>query len=268
MLFRSVSTVVWSIPEFEDINETFLLILKYDLSTKTATFYINPKIGDTEPVSAAALDATVGTARTYISRICFKTHNTAEYKSYMGGARLSTSWTDAVERAKLTVPIVESASGINSTGFTAHWTSVVNATGYKVVVYQDATIVETFDVSGQATESFEITGLNSETEYTYKVYAVDNSGLYSDSSMSAPSLPVTTGILSALNNITASKLIISGKSIITPEEGIIEVYNTQGLQVYKASHIRIVNTGLDTGLYIVKFTNYKGSQFNRKIRIQ
>jgi hypothetical protein len=93
----------------------------------------------------------------------------------------------------LATPTVGAASDATSDGFTANWTAVENATGYTVRVYQGATMVGTYNASGQATENLIITGLDSSTEYTYKVIAKgDNEVTYLDSYISAASLGVTT----------------------------------------------------------------------------
>ena len=170
--------------------------------------------------------------------------------------------------ALLDAPAVGVATSVNATHFTANWTAVANATGYKVRVYQGTTLVKTVDVSGQSAESVQVTGLDPETEYTYKVLAVgDNFVDYADSYLSAASAPITTGITSGTESLSAFKLTVSGKSIQASETGTFEVYSLQGAKVYQVKNAAVAETGLPKGLYILQFTHANGKQTTQKITI-
>lgn len=73
------------------------------------------------------------------------------------------------------VPTSGTATGIGSGGFTANWTAITGVTGYRVDVATDAaftSLVSGYDnlyVSGQATNSLNVTGLSSNTTYYYRV---------------------------------------------------------------------------------------------------
>ena len=102
-----------------------------------------------------------------------------------GGVAIYQITTRTTNPALLTTPTVGAASAIAATSFTANWTAVANATGYSVQVYQGSTKVKTTNVSGQATTSLYITGLNPTTSYTYKVLALgDDDVNYSNSFLS------------------------------------------------------------------------------------
>jgi hypothetical protein len=168
----------------------------------------------------------------------------------------------------LDAPVVGEASVVNSNHFTANWTTVSNASGYKVLVYQGTSNVKTVDVSGQATASVQVTGLDPETEYTFKVLAVGDGFIdYADSYLSAASTPFTTGITSGLDNLSGLKLTVSGKSIRASETGTFDVYSLQGAKVYQVKNADIAETALPTGLYILQFTGDNGKQSTRKISI-
>lgn len=168
----------------------------------------------------------------------------------------------------LDVPVVGVASAVNSNHFTANWTAVANATGYKVRVYQGTTIVKTVDVSDQATESVQVTELTPETEYTFKVLAVGDAFVnYADSYLSAASTPFTTGITSGLDNLSELKLTVSGKTITASESGMFEVYNLQGAKLHQVKNTVMTETNLPTGLYILQFTGVNGKQTTKKISI-
>lgn len=168
----------------------------------------------------------------------------------------------------LEAPVVGVATAVNSTHFTTNWTAVANATGYVVRVYQGTSNVKTIEVPGQAVESVQVSGLTAETEYTYKVQAIgDNYVDYADSFLSAVSAPVTTGITSGLESLSALKLTVSGKTIMASESGMFEVYNMQGAKLHQVKNTVMTVTNLPAGLYILQFTGVDGKQTTKKISI-
>jgi hypothetical protein len=170
--------------------------------------------------------------------------------------------------ALLDAPVVGVPSAPNATYFNANWSVVPNATAYKVRVYQGSTLVKTVEASGQSTESVGITGLEPETEYTYKVLAVgDGFVYYADSYLSAASSPVTTGPSTSVDNVEALKLYVTGKSIVANETGTFEVYSLQGSKIYQRKNAVIAHTGLPEGIYILQFTNADGKKKIQKIVI-
>lgn len=173
--------------------------------------------------------------------------------------------------SSLEIPMLDATSGISSTGFTANWTAVANATAYNVYVYQAGSEVSgsPYTVAGQATESLAITGLDAENAYTYTIQAVGDGGVsYLNSFMSAATA-VTTGISTGLvNNNSSIFLSISDKTIITSEIGTLEVFNMQGTQVLRAENTNNVKTNLSNGMYIVRFTDKVGKQLIQKFSIK
>lgn len=71
----------------------------------------------------------------------------------------------------LSTPVVSAATNITSSGFTANWTSVTNASGYEVKTYIGSELMNTSSITGQSTSSLAITGLYAGLPYTYKVIA-------------------------------------------------------------------------------------------------
>jgi hypothetical protein len=118
----------------------------------------------------------------------------------------------------LSTPTVGSATAIIENGFTANWTpNDANATGYKILVYatyppSTTTLRKTFTVTGQATNSFAVTGVDTAKISTYKVVALgDGDILFSDSyaSQASPAFViggVPTGIINQKYNNTGYKI--------------------------------------------------------------
>ena len=170
--------------------------------------------------------------------------------------------------ARNAAPVVGVATAISNSGFTANWTPTAAALGYDVLVYQGTTLVSTTNVTGQATSSLAITGLVGSTSYTYSVVAKGNGTTTYDSSPSAPSPAFITGA-TGLNNIGDSFYITSnGKNILASETGNIDVYNLQGALVLQAKNVNSLKTTLNSGLYVVRFTNKEGRQATSKVIIK
>ena len=207
---QASADIKWGTTEFADVNEVFLIVLKYDFATQTSSIYINPTISGTEPTTPEVFDNTSATIRTSLNNFWFRANGTSVAKYNVSGARVSISWASAVavQIPKLPSPIVGVASAISNSGFTANWTKVTNATGYIVKVYSGTTLVNTTNASGQATESVAISGLSSGTTYTYKVIALGDGVTYSNSDPSAESAAFTTlgllpPVVGVATNITA-----------------------------------------------------------------
>jgi hypothetical protein len=241
---QSSADIKWGTTEFADVNEVFLIVLKYDFATQTSSIYINPIISGTEPTTPEVFDNTSATIRTSLNNFWFRANGTSVSKYNVSGARVSTSWASAVavQIPKLPSPIVGVASAISNSGFTANWTQVANATGYIVKVYSGTTLVNTTNASGQVTESVAISGLSSGTTYTYKVTAVGDGINYTNSDPSAESTAFTTlGLLPPVvgiaTNITASGFTANW----TP------VANATGYEVRVYLGTQLVSTSNATG---------------------
>lgn len=187
-----------------------------------------------------------------------------------GGIYIMQIITRTTNPALLAKPVTTTATSISTTAFTANWTAVANASGYKVYVYNGTTLISgaPFSVSGQSTESLAISGLADETAYTYKVQAIgDGDTNYSDSFLSFAQA-VTTSTTTGLNSPNANKIEISGKSIAANTTGNFEVYSIQGIRLLSKSNTQYINTQLSSGIYVVKFTDSTGKTLLQKVNIK
>jgi len=189
--------------------------------------------------------------------------------SFTSGLSVYQVITRTTNPATLPAPTVGTASAITTTGFTANWTQVPNASGGYVVRVSDAALVvrKVITVTGQTTESVAVTGLITNSPYTYKVSAIGDGDIaFSDSYQSVASASVTPSNTTALDNQTvASSLTVIGRNIFSSEKGEISVFNLQGKQILNAKNVSSLYTDLVSGLYIVRFTNESGQTVNRKI---
>lgn len=223
-LTRSSTTsadIVWSSDTYSTSN-VYLIVIKYDFATTTASVFIDPVLGTaTEPSSATITAASDGTARTSLAYLMFKHNGSSIAKFYVSGVRVSTSWAEAVAvqstAPQLSTPTVGAATDITSDGFTANWSTVSNATGYDVKVYLEGNLVGTTNFSDQTTSSGVITGLMSGMSYTYTVIAKGDVTNYNDSDPSDESSSITTLDPYASNAIVTD---LSDASWGTPEESL------------------------------------------------
>jgi hypothetical protein len=224
--------IKWGVTEYFDLNAVFIIVLKYDFTKLTSSIFITPTLGSSSQPAANAADSVSGTGKNTLSTIRFRYNGNNKANFNLSSARVSSSWTDAVAIVaipKLTSPIVGTASSISLTGFTANWTQVPDATGYTVKVYSGATLVNTTNASGQATENVTVSGLASGTTYTYTVTAIGNGTTFSSSDPSAASaafitLGLTQPTVGVATNITANGFTANWTAVANASGYDIKVY--------------------------------------------
>ncbi|MEI8086466.1 MAG: fibronectin type III domain-containing protein [Paludibacter sp.] len=168
----------------------------------------------------------------------------------------------------MAAPVASAATNISTSGFTANWASVNNASSYDVKVY-DSNLNQVGTTTNVLTGTLNlpVTGLNSNASYTYTVTAKGDAALHFDSAPSA-AIAVSTTITSFSSLKENTYLTTINKTIISPELGLLQVYNLQGAQVLQVQNTNNVNTNLATGLYVARFTNNLGKQIVQKITIK
>jgi hypothetical protein len=90
--------IKWGAAEFSDVAAVLLVVVKYDFSTSTSSLFINPILGSVSEPTADAFDNSTGATaiRTKLSTIRFRYNMTNGAKFNVSGARVSSSWADAV----------------------------------------------------------------------------------------------------------------------------------------------------------------------------
>ncbi len=193
------------------LNTVYLVVMKYDFTAAKATLYINPTVGGTE-AAATVWSFDDGSINAKAARSAgfqyLKVCNSGSNKAYfdVSGARISTSWSDAVAPyasalPALSTPVAGSAQTITNTGFTANWTNGdASATGFKVQTYLGTNPVPVNTTNaGVGTTSVAVSGLMSGVDYTYTVTAIGNNTTYKNSLESTSSSFTTTGKVSSIN---------------------------------------------------------------------
>ncbi|MEI8273898.1 MAG: T9SS type A sorting domain-containing protein, partial [Paludibacter sp.] len=151
-------------------------------------------------------------------------------------------------------------------GFSASWSAVTGATGYLVNVYSGSTIVASSRVS---VANVSISNLTPNITYAYKVIAIGDGVNFSSSVESAASNAFSTSFATVVNSIKAHSFITAfGKTIISSETGLIQVYSIQGAKIIEAPAVSTLNTNLANGIYLVKLTATNGLVTNAKVQIK
>ena len=84
----------------------------------------------------------------------------------------------------LEIPEALEATNVSAHAFSARWTAVSNASGYRIVVYKADGKTQTIKEAVADATSFNITSLTPGTNYTYKVSAIGDDENYVDSYLS------------------------------------------------------------------------------------
>lgn len=179
----------------------YLIVVKYDFSSETATLYIDPQIASaSEPTEYVAIDKDKATVRKSLDKLMFKHNGKSIANFVVSGIRVSTTWGEAVaaksNAPKLAAPVVGEASDITYNSFVANWNIVDNAAGYRVKLYKDALPVGSYDAEGQSTANLLVNGLSATTTYSYTVIAKGDGDSFSDSEESSAVEFTTTAPLS------------------------------------------------------------------------
>jgi RHS repeat-associated protein len=110
----------------------------------------------------------------------------------------------------LTLPVAPSglsSSAITATGFTANWASTLSATSYRLDVSNSstfATFVGAYNNLTVATTSQGVTGLTANTQYYFRVRAVNGSGASANSADGSVLTLIATPIIAASTLVTTS----------------------------------------------------------------
>ena len=234
----------WATTEYTDVSQTFLLVVKYDWVAKTASLFVNPVIASTtEPTPDVVDNNSAKDVLAPIDGIRFRVNGSSASKFQVSGVRVSTSWAAAVGKqvAELPAPTVSAASSVTNTGFTANWSAVTGAVGYDIAVYDNAVLVKAISITGQATTNAIISGLNSNTAYTYKVTAIADKITFANSQPSGDSPVVTTTGLSVPvvgvpSDVTSNSFTANWTSVANANGYDIIIYqNTTLLKTLNAS---------------------------------
>lgn len=194
--------------------------------------------------------------------------------SGFGGMNVMQVITRSTALSSLAQPAITGASNVTTTGFTANWTPVNNATGYKVLVFGHGSIGQTMKylkstvVNNQLTSNCSFTGLDSVTVASYRVTAIADGTTAIDSYLSSSSAAFVISNTTKLDKLSYENLIFANRTIIAPEAGNFEVYNLQGMRILNVLNKKQLDLPFAKGIYLVKFTSASATSVTQKIVLE
>jgi hypothetical protein len=105
--------IKWTTTEYDDTAKIYLVVLKYDFTSATASLYINPTLASTSEPTADATDNISSTVRTQLKTLRFRVNGNNKANFNLSSARVSGSWNDAVAISSPTA-VNDLTSGKNS----------------------------------------------------------------------------------------------------------------------------------------------------------
>ena len=188
----------WS-PELE-FGSTHLVVIKVTpdkengTDAESAVFYLDPDL-DAAEANQTPVSTVVGNGLKSVRGLTVRQRSNCAGK--IAGLRFGESWADVVKKAvtglpALDAPVVGAASAIGVEEFTANWTAVANAAGYKVKVYAGENMIAEKSIDGQANASVVFYNMPVATELTYTVTALGDMINYDNSAASEASAAFST----------------------------------------------------------------------------
>lgn len=258
--------VQWGATEFAT-DQTMLIVLKYTMTATdtVASIYVNPAIGGTEPATPFASDNTKGANKCKKSLSNMTFYTTGNTKSYftVGGARVCTTWAEAVEAgSEGPAPEPEALDSVATKFKTEDWGTLLTKDSegkYPIVSgsYPD-TIINGFELNSavMADGSIKRTG-ETTTAYTNRVM-IDKNGSFVTpllSNVSTVDLAFNTGSDSktlTLQYLDNNKQWVDVETI-TGMKALAE--NTYTINVNHETKIRVLN-GSGSTLYVWAITTH------------
>lgn len=188
---------IWS-SEFA-FGSTHLVVIKVTPNKgggeETADFFLDPDLDATEANNTPLATLSGGTGLKSVRGITVRQRT--KIAGSVAGLRFGASWADVVKKAvaglpALSAPEVGNASDIMAESFTANWTAVANAVGYKVEVYAGEVRIADASVNDPDATSMVIYNMPVATSLTYTVTALGDKVAYDNSPASQPSTAFAT----------------------------------------------------------------------------
>jgi phosphodiesterase/alkaline phosphatase D-like protein len=272
-----------------NFNTTYIVVVKHSFVTASTTddtesvyVFSSPNMPGTEPASAeiAAYANATKTDPTDLGFVTLRqgSGSAAAPSLILDGIRIGTVWNDVLPAP--TIPVATAATNITSTGFTANWNSFVGATSYFLDV-STASDFSTFlsDYNGKEVgnvTSYDITALDPNTTYYYRVRSTDGTATTSNSNIitvgtlvPAPNALAATNITST--GFTANWETSSGSTgywldVATAEDfsAFVEGYNNKEVGNVTTLNVTSLNAGTKY-YYRVRGSSANGASVNSNV---
>lgn len=162
-----------------------------------------------------------------------------------------------IEQYAGATPVVNAATNIGETGFTASWSAIAGATSYRLTIQSSSdggtTWTTTKTVNNATGTSNDVTGLTAGTLYRYKVEGFDGT-YYSPSSAYSPSL--TTSTVTGLNEVKVKSVYAANGILFVDlsEAQNIDIFSSNGQHILSVKGTIGLNSVIlnKAGIYVLK----------------
>lgn len=166
--------VKWTATDFSDTLATILVVFKYKFSDSTAVIFINPTLGSASEPTPSAIDniSSPSSVKSKLSALRFRVNGNNRANFNVSGARVSSSWADAVAKASF-VGLANQVQSKNSYKIFQNPSSNVLNLEYSLSDNSNVNLV-LYNIKGQAVKT-----LISNTRHSSGIYSenYDVSGL-------------------------------------------------------------------------------------------
>jgi len=157
-------------------NFTGTQTITWAINNSGATLTYRAPNGTFETLANDTHDVWIGTTRVFNDIVATTaTQSLTDIKFVLSGANGTMDFDNFLIDPIPSVPTSNAATAIGSAGFTANWSTITGVTGYRIDVATDAAFTSMVSgynnlyVSGQLTNSLNVTGLSANTTYYYRV---------------------------------------------------------------------------------------------------
>ena len=161
------------------------------------------------------------------------------------------------------VPTQFRAEGISTSQINLSWTAVSGATGY--ILYQGNTVLS--NISSGATTTFEHTGLNPDTFYSYRLKALRGSVQSQETQANASTFPEAPTVVST----TATCGTGSAKIVLSGSGSVFNVYveETGGVRVAQTANATFITPTISQNtVYYISVIGLRGLESATRTRVE
>ncbi len=108
---RTAKDIKWDADSTKIPNTTYLIVLKYDFSTKEASLFVNPLVGSLVEPTPSQVNSEGTSAPSSLGYLMIKSSGNNGARFQVGGVRVSTSWSEAVATSALKVNTISPENG-------------------------------------------------------------------------------------------------------------------------------------------------------------
>ncbi|NLI72111.1 MAG: T9SS type A sorting domain-containing protein, partial [Bacteroidales bacterium] len=168
---------------------------------------------------------------------------------------------------KLERPTLLTITDLSSNGFTVNWHEVKNADGYSLYLYKGEAL-HSIKLTDADITSYSFSQLAPNTTYRIGIIATSELDKFLNSDPTYLNSEVLTSTTLRGSKFSSAMPYVVDKTVHLPRVGDVEIYNLQGTLIVSAKQVVVIDTNLNTGYYLLKFTEESGNVSTTKIFVK